>query len=49
MDDAQKNRIDSSPDSLRRQLQTAAVVATYIHDVSDRHTPAQPEDAEEDR
>jgi hypothetical protein len=51
MDDARANSIETSPESLRRQLQAAAVVAAYIHEISDRHTPRQPENriAEENR
>jgi hypothetical protein len=44
MDDARTNRTEASPESLRRQLQAAAVVATYIHEISDRHVRAGSED-----
>jgi hypothetical protein len=52
VDDAHKNRIEASPESLRRDLQTAAVVAAYIHEISERHVRAGSEnhiaDPEED-
>jgi hypothetical protein len=43
--------MEASPEALRRDLQAAAVVAAYIHEISERHSPAQAEDRsfEEDR
>ena len=53
MDNARTNPIETSAESLRRELQAAAVVAAYIHEISDRHvragSPEQVAEPEEDR